>query len=253
MTNCGMFSTVYEPEKFPDPATILQFNRETVLLVNAGTANKCGGGKEQRSRGERFPLWLATDQEGPFALEVVGPRVDPFSKARSSRSRRKWARSSGWEPLHSARFHPAPPAGFALICVWKAGRHVVSRMAGTSGSFPPPQTACEGKPILNRTGLREIDERYGIDAGPRGRAARWCWPAGSRPKSSRHLPAASRSCCWRNRGRWRIRAVSASGPVDSLDGNRDREEHPALAPFPHSGFCDLQLSASSRAGWKRSP
>jgi len=44
----GLFSTLYEPEKFPDPAPILRFNRETVLFIKAGPDRRVLGAGETR-------------------------------------------------------------------------------------------------------------------------------------------------------------------------------------------------------------
>jgi hypothetical protein len=245
---------LYEPAKFPDPGPILQFNRETVLLVDAEIDRRVLAGGEKR----------------PVTISISHYGVQPIDRGRIS-----WEVTSKGQTLQRGvidgiRVKPGEvkPVGTFTLGPYEApsGRRLRLSVRLESAAcrqenqwdfwvFPPAKAGLRGKPMLNLTGVKQLDDRYGLQGRDKtARSAR----APADPELSVGAPRLILANRWTPevadqlaRGRTvlllaeegtlaRPRGFTFWAPWIRSTGTFI-EDHPALVDFPHDGFCAYQF------------
>jgi hypothetical protein len=240
----GIFNLLYEPAKFPDPAPVLQFNRETVLLIDAGI--------DQRV--------LAAGEGKKVTLSVSHYGAEPIDKGRLS-----WEVAAQGQTLQrgtidavQARPGEVKPVGaiplgpYVLPTARKLRLSVRLESAACRQEnhwdfwvFPAAKGGLRGKPMLNLTGVKQLDIRYGLQPASKPAqsadsprlilANRWTAEvAGHLARGRTVLLLAEEGTLARPRG------FTFFAPWIRSTGTFI-ENHPALGDFPHDGFCDNQF------------
>ncbi len=240
MTFFGMFSSVYEPEKYPDPVPIRQFTDETVLLIDSGVGDRVFRAGETKK----------------IALSISHYGSKPISKGRIS-----WCLKAGDETVQQGTTGPvqAEPGevkqiGQITLGPDQSGRARRLRLHVRLESdacrqqnqwdfwvFPAGKRDLRDSHILNLTDLKELDERYGVNPKEAWEQARLVLTDRLTPKVADHL-------C-------RGKTVLLLAEKEALARPRKQsfwaewirstgtfiEPHPALAGFPNDGFCAYQF------------
>jgi hypothetical protein len=260
----GLFSTVYEPEKFPDPAPILRFNRETVLFINAGP--------DQRvlAAGEARTVAVGLSHYGPQAIrdghlrwqikagtgtqaEGVIPGLSVEVAQASSVPSDSRIQAEGVIPGLSVEVGEVKEIGLVPLGPYDFDRaekltlsvRLESEVCRQENEwdfwvFPARKHDFAGRGLVNLTGRPELDERYAVAPRPLEEArlilasrmtgdvleALTAGGAAVLLTESEALARPLRFTYWPD---W-IRQI----------GNLI-ETHPALADFPHDGFCAFQF------------
>jgi len=242
----GMFSTVYEPEKYPDPGPILRFNRETVLFTGAEPNGRVlGAGEEKRvsvgiSHYGREPIrdgrlcWqVETDGSEQAAGVVDLPTVEIGD-----------VKEIAAVELGPYDFGRAEKLTLSVRLESEACRQ---ENAWDFWTFPARKTDFAGRGIANLTGVEELSVRYAVEAHPleqasvviasqlTGEVLQYLSDGGAVVllSESGTLARPLRFTYW---AEW-IRQV----------GNFV-EMHPAMSEFPHDGFCSFQFFRLFRLG-----
>jgi len=239
----GIFNLLYEPAKFPHPAPLLMFNRETVLLVDAGI--------DQRvlAKGEKKKITVSISHYGAERIEngVLSWEVKEPGRAVCQ------------GVIDSIRANPGEvkPLGSVTLGPYEApsGRRLRFHVRLESAAcrqenqwdfwvMPAAKPDLRGRPILNLTGVKELDERYRTRAGAGGSVV-----PPPRVVLAKRLSADVQS------------HLDQGGTVVLLaeEGTLARprrftfwaqwirstgtfiEDHPALGGFSHDGFCAYQF------------
>jgi hypothetical protein len=277
MTTYGMFNTVYEPDKFPTPEPVLQFNRETVLLVDAGPADRVVESGKTRNVQLSISHYGAQPIVGGHALWTL-------------QSGDKIVRQGAIEPIGAGVGEVKLLGTIALLCpalpmnpsagstpansAATAVSAVESRSLAASESIEPSVSglaqrlrllvrlesdACRqenqwdfwafpaitgdlrGQPIVNRTGLKELDARYGIDANRPVEQARLVLANRATPEVMEDLSQGRSVLLLAEQGVLAHPGGFSFWPPYIRTSAAVIEEHPTLARFPHDGFCDFQF------------
>jgi hypothetical protein len=240
MTTYGMFSTVYEAEKFPDPAPILQFNRETVLLIDSSI--------EQRV--------LTADEANEMML-----RISHYGQRPIRDGRLVWETTSDLETLQRGTIQPiqidvgqVEPIGPITMgpCSFEQARRV--RLAVRLESETCRQTNHwdfwvfpAGKPsehvcgVVNQTGLKELDDRYGLRSEESKDQRRLFLATRLIPELIHRLRAGDTVVLLADKDALARPARLTFWPQWIRSTGTFIEEHPALKYFPHDGFCAYQF------------
>jgi len=240
MTTYGIFNTLYEPEKFPDPQPLLEFNRETVLLMN-------------QTLGQRV---LSTGETRQASLAVSHYGTQPVSDGTLF-----WELRAGDTVLQEGRIDAV---AVRVGEVKPLGNITLGPVAATQGQhlelavrlesiacrqtnhwdfwvFPRQKDALPAVRMINLTGLKSLDERYDIAAEATWAQADVAIVAGPTVEALQQAAAG--------------KTLVVLPPPESLARPRAMtfwpgwiqsigtwiETHPALRDFPHEGFCSLQF------------
>ena len=181
----GIFNLLYEPAKFPDPAPLLTFNRETVLLVDTSIDQRVLAEGEKRRIAVSISHYGAKSvDEGSLVVggEGAGPdcppgrdRLDPGQSGRGQAHRQRDAGTLRSIIGRRLRFH-----------VRLESAACTQENQWDFWVMPAAKPGLRGRPILNLTGVKELDERYRPRQATVARSCRrrgWSSPTGSRPKS----------------------------------------------------------------------
>ena len=240
MTTYGMFNTLYEPEKFPDPAPILEFNRETVLLnrdAPRARVLEAGRPKEvalaishygrQPIRGGRV-AWEVRSAEKVVGQGVIAPVEVNVGEVK---------------PIGAATLGPLKPAqGERLRLVVRLESEACRQTNHWDyWVFPARKPGAGQVRLMNLTGSKAVDDRYGVDP-------KVSWDQAAVVLSRRLTPEIVQRV---SRGKSlvlladgealaRPRAIGFyPGWIQSVGTWIER--HPALDGLPHDGFCAHQF------------
>jgi hypothetical protein len=236
----GIFSSLYEPEKFPEPGPILQFNSPTVVLADAGVDRRV----------------LAAGESRPVAIKVSHYGAQPITGGRLS-----WKACDANQVLQKGTLDSielgcgaVQPVGMITLGPFRpdAARRIRLHVRLESKAavqenhwdfwvFPSGRPGLQGRPIVNRTGQKLLDQRYAIDP--------------KRPSDQTRLVLANRLTQEGLDDLARGRTVLLLAEQGALARPRPfsfwaewirstgtfLEDHPALAHFPHDGFCAYQF------------
>ena len=240
MTTYGMFSTVYEPEKFPDPAPILQFNRETVLLIDSTVDRRV----------------LAVDQENEVTL-----RISHYGQRPIRDGRLVWEVTSDGESLQRGTIQPVQmevgqvkPIGTLTLGPYSFERARRVRLAVRLESEACRQTNqwdfwafTASRPNLqvhgveNLTSLAELDDRYGLGATDSKDAGRVILASRLSTELTQRIVAGETVVLLAN-GDTLVRPQQLTfWPQWIRSTGTFIEDHPALNDFPHESFCAYQF------------
>jgi len=250
----GIFSLLYEPAKFPDPAPIQQFNSESVLLIDAGIDQRVLAPGEAK----RVGVVLSHYGQEPIDQGVVAWEV---------KSQGQILQRGAIESIR-AKVGDVKPVGTITLGPFDppSGRKVRLNVRLESAAcrqenewdfwvFPAVRPSLRGKPILNLTGLGQIDERYALGGktpGPRpaGVAADRAAPADSprvilarrwTPEVAGHLARGRSVVLLADEGVLaRARGFTFFAPWIRSTGTFI-ERHPVADAFPHDGYCAMQF------------
>ena len=232
----GIFSTLYEPEKFPDPDPILRFNGQTALFISAGPGDRV----------------VAHDRAKAVSIGISHYGEKPIRDGRLL-----WRIVSGGRTVEQGSVAPvAVDVGEVTLVAelavgpyeWAEARKLTLRAHLESGAarqqnawdlwtFPAKSPRAGSVPAINLTRAPELDGRYGAGSGPDAVviADRLTDEIVSRVRDGGSLvlvvgdDALARPTQFTYWAEW-IRSV----------GNFV-EDHPALRGFPHDGFCAYQF------------
>ncbi len=236
----GIFNLLYEPAKFPDPAAFLPFNRETVLLLDAGP--------EQRV--------LAAGEPKKVTLSISHYGIRPIENGKLFWEVREQGQilQRGVQESIQVRPGEVKPLGVATLgpCEAASGRTVrlharlespTCRQENQWDLWVMPRSRRDllGKPLVNLTGVKEIDQRYAISAAPASPLPRVVLANRLTPEVEGHLTQGRTVLLLAEEGTLaRARRFTFWAPWIRSTGTYI-EDHPAVAGFPHRGFCSYQF------------
>jgi len=240
MTTYGMFSTAYEPEKFPDPAPIRQFNRETVLLIDSNV--------DQRV--------LAAEEENEVTL-----RVSHYGQRLIRDGRLVWEATSDGAALQRGTIQPiqmevgqVKPSGTLTLGPYSFEQARRVRLAVRLESeachqtnqwdfwaFPASRPNLQVGGVENLTGLAELDGRYGLGAAESKDARRVILATRLSTELIQRIVAGETVVLLAD-GDALVRPQQLTfWPQWIRSTGTSIEDHPALNGFPHDGFCAYQF------------
>ena len=240
MTTYGIFSTVYEPEKFPDPEPILRFNRETVLLCNAGTHARV--------------LESGCSREIVISISHYGGR--PIRDGRLT-----WTATAGdrvlqqdsIEHIEAETGEVKPIAAVTLGPFdFEEARRVCLNVALESETcrqengwdfwvFPAKRPGFDPKSVVNRTSIDALNARYDVAPDASLDTAQLVLADRMTPEVLDYLREGGRVLlCTEKGGLVRSQGFSF-WPQWIRSTGTVIEDHPALHGFPHDGFCAYQF------------
>lgn len=240
MTTYGMFNTLYEPEKFPDPGPILEFNRETVLLNADGPASRV----------------LAAGQPKPVALAISHYGRQPirgWSVAWEVRSQDKVlsqgviapveADVGAVKPLGSITLGPFQPRGGERLRLVVRLESEACRQANhwDYWVFPARKNAAGQVRLLNLTGVKAVDQRYGAEPNETWERAAVVLARRLTPEIVERVAGGKTLVLLAdNDALVRPREIGFyPGWIQSVGTWIER--HPALNELAHDGFCSYQF------------
>jgi hypothetical protein len=155
----GILNAFYEPEKFPDPKPILQFNRETVILMSAGGADRVLAANETK------PLAFSISHYGPKAVKdgklvwklTDGARVVQEGAIGGVNVAPGEVREVGRIALAADNVKQAAKL---VLSARLASAAVEQENAWDFWAFPAKKRDFTGSGVANLTGLRVLDARY---------------------------------------------------------------------------------------------
>ena len=163
MTTYGIFSTVYEPEKFPDPEPILRFNRETVLLCNAGThARVLESGCSREIVISISHYGWAADSRRPTDLDRDRRRSGPATGQYRAYRGRNGARSNRSPPSRSVRSISKRLADEVCLNVALESETCRQENGWDFWVFPAKRPGFDPKSVVNRTSIDALNARYDV-------------------------------------------------------------------------------------------
>lgn len=239
MTWRGMFSTVYEPEKFPDPGRILQFNRETVLLINADVDAR---------------VFLA-GQERDVVLSVSHCGSAPLRDAQLQwelRWKGQTLRSGAVEKINAGVGDLKPVASVKLGPVWpKEPRAVRLHVRLQSETFQqenqwdfwvfPAQKKINTADVSSLVDEEHLRARYSFKKGLSLKDSRVALTDRLTPEVIDYAVKGGSVVFISEAGGFRRSQALRFWPPALRTSGTYVENHPALGDFPHDGFCSLQF------------
>lgn len=236
----GILNLLYQPSKFPNPATLRQFNDATVLLIDRNIDQRVMAAEDVCG----VPLRISHFGAQPIAggkvdwQAVVGDRV-----LNSGRIEGIEAQSGDLKPIGTITLGPYHLPSACRIRLNVVLQDSIQRCENGWDFwwFPSSDTNLRGKPIRNLTGSSEIDDRYGLrDAKPSAErplvlATRLTADVMAHLSQGGNLLLLAEQGTLlkpQNLGFWPpwIRATSTC-----------IERHPVFDGFPHDGFCAYQF------------
>ena len=236
----GIFSSLYEPDKFPEPGPILQFNSPTVILADAGVDRRVFVAGESR------PVTITVSHYG--AQQITGGRLS-WKACVGNRVLQEGALDSielncgAVRPIGTITLGPFQlNAGRRIrLQARLESKAVVQENHWDFWVFPTGQTGLQGKPILNRTGQKLLDQRYAIDPKRDSDQARLVLANRLTPEVLNDLACGRTVLLLAEQGAL-VRPCPFSFWAEWIRSTGTfLEDHPALAHFPHDGFCAYQF------------
>lgn len=235
----GIFSTVYEPEKFPDPRPVLRFNRDTVLLIDAPAEQRILAADESRS----VTVTLSHYGEKPISDGRLSWRVDASDVVRQQ----------GTIDLPCVATGEVRPIGTVTLGPYRPeiGERLRLRVELTSSScrqenewdfwvFPARKRGLAGGSIVNLTASRAIDERY--TAGPAlSQQTQLVVTNRLSAQALDYLKQGGTVILLAEKGALACPKAFSFWPQWIRSTGTFVEKHPALDGFPHEGFCAFQF------------
>ena len=236
----GILSSLYEPEKFPEPGPILQFNSPTVILADAGVDRRV------LAAGERRSVTLTVSHYG--AQPITGGRLswkvcDADQVLQQGTLDSVELNCGAVQPIGTIILGPwQPDVGRRIrLYVQLESKATVQKNHWDFWVFPDGRPGLKNQPILNRTGRESLDRRYAVDP--------------KRPSERARLVLADRLTSEVLDDLDRGRTVLLLAEQGALARPRPfsfwaeyirstgtfLEDHPALAQLPHEGFCAYQF------------
>lgn len=240
MTTYGMFNTLYEAEKFPDPAPILEFNRETVLLNSDGPEARVLEGGQPKQVG------LAISHYGrqPIRDGRVAWEVHSQGKVVGRGAIAPLAADVGSvKPIGTIALGPFQPRGGERLRLVVRLESDVCRQSNhwDYWVFPARKPGVGQVRLMNLTGAKAVDERYGA-------AGKISWDQASVVLARRFTPQLLQHVAGGktlvlladNEALIRPREIGFyPGWIQSV--GTWIEPHPALDSLEHDGFCAHQF------------
>ncbi|MCW5982030.1 MAG: hypothetical protein KIT09_28350 [Bryobacteraceae bacterium] len=241
MTCYGMFSTVYEPEKFPDPAPILRFNRETVLSIDAGPIGRA----------------LSSDQPEDVALIV-----SHFGEAPIQGGRLAWQVAAGQDQLlggvvedlrvaigevkqiaalRLGPFNLAEPGRIELRARLESSVCVQDN-AWDFWVFPAGGLRPDARGVASLLADPTVARRYGLDSGLSLGEARAVIADRMTPSVLDYIAGGGLVVLLAGAGALQRTQPIAFWPPWIRSSGTWIEDHPLISGFPHDGFCAYQFA-----------
>ena len=156
----GILNAFYEPEKFPDPKPFMQFNRETVILMSAGGADRVLGANETK------PLAFSISHYGSKAVKdgkliwklSDGARTVQEGIIEGVNIASGEVREVGRIALAAGNVEQATKL---VLSVRLESSVVEQDNAWDFWAFPAKKRDFTGSGVANLTGLPELDARFG--------------------------------------------------------------------------------------------
>jgi len=239
MNPLGIFSVLYQPEKFPDPAPILRFNRETVLLMDAAPDRRTlAAGSRQEVALSVSHYGTEAVRDGTVEWEVRGDGL-PTSRGAIPVPLLEVGQVAQVGSLTLGPWEPAVAAKVTLSARLES-EACQQENEWSFWAFPARKRDFAGSGVVNLTGAAELSGRYGAaDAGLQG--ARVVLAERLTPEVTAYLGRGgtvvllteggglARPLCFTYWAPW-IRRIG-----NVVEG------HPAVAAFPNDGFCGFQF------------
>jgi len=239
MNSCGIFDVLCRPDKFPDPAPVLRFNRETVLLVDVELGQRVLSPGTAREAGLIVPHYGSEAiRDGVVEWEVAGEGVP----AARGEIRLPQVEVGSVERVGSVTLGPWQPD-----CGRKVRLSVRLRSAACEQSnewdfwvFPARKRDFEGSGVVNLTGLGEVTRRYETrEAGLAG--AKVVLETGLTPEVAEYVAGGGRAVLLTERGGLARPLHFTYWPAWIRRIGNVVDDHPAVRAFPSDGFCGFQL------------
>ena len=240
MPTFGIFNTLYEPEKFPDPAPIVQFNRETVLLNRDGPWERV----------------LAAGQPKQTTLAISHYGEQPIHNGRVV-----WTVQAGPQTLAQGVLAPVEvkvgevkPIGEITLGPFPLSRaehfrlvvHLDSEACQQTNHwdywvFPAKNPDLGPVRIKNLTGSKTLDARYAVEPNISWEQAEVVL-ARRLTKQIAHQVASGKSLILLPDGQALARPRGIGFYANWIQSvGTWIEPHPALDGMPHDGFCAYQF------------
>lgn len=236
----GIVSSLYEADKFPEPGPILEFNGPTVVLADASPDRRV----------------LPAGESRPVEITVSHYGVQPITGGRLS-----WKAIDANHVLQQGTLDPValdcgavrPVGTIALgpfqpdtgrrvrLHVRLEAKAVVQENHWDFWVFPAGRPGLQDKPIVNRTGQKSLDRRYAIDPQRPLEQPGVVLANRLTPEVLDDLARGRTVLLLAERG-----ALARPRPFSFwAEWIRSKgtfvEDHPAMAHFPHDGFCAYQF------------
>ncbi len=249
MTTYGIFNTLYEPEKFPDPAPLLEFNRETVLLNQDGPGARvfeAGQAKrvvlaishygQQPIRGGRL-VWEVRSKDKVVAQGEIAP-VE--------------AEVGAVKPIGTVTLGPVQPLGGDRLRLVVRLESEACRQTNhwDYWVFPARKPGAGQVRLMNLTGSKAVDERYGVDPKVSWDEAAVVLARRLTPEIAQRVAQGKALVLVADEKAFiRPRAIAFyPGWIQSV--GTWIEQHPALEGMTHDGFCAHQFYRLFGSGLK---
>ncbi len=237
----GMFNLLYEPAKFPDPAPILHCNSETVLLIDAGPEQRVlphGASKNVGLSISHYGVRPIHDGKLRWEVQTQGQVVQQGMQDSIQVS------PGELKPLATVALGPCE---FPVGCRLRLHVRLESAACCQENNWdfwfvPTPRRDWSERPLVNLTGVKELDPPHAVPADAS------LSPPGQVVLANRltadvenHLARGNTVLLLAEDGTLaRPRRFTFWAPWIRSTGTYI-EEHPALAGFPHEGFCSYQF------------
>jgi hypothetical protein len=260
VTSYGVLDMLYQPEKFPDPAWFRQFNRETVLLIDADTDQRVLAAGEERSlRVSLSHFGTARVQRGELRWRL-GDSQRTLSQGRLPEVTAEPARITPLGEIALGPVETTVPLALTLSLELRSEACSQSNQWQFWASPAERATRPAGR-IANLTGEERLDRRYG-SAGDRSlegaalalatavtpELLAWVEGGGSAILLERNEPASAVTrpgVPWGSftapSGLLRHPGAVSYWPLWLRCDVQVVEPHPALGDFPHEGYCGPQF------------
>jgi hypothetical protein len=237
----GILNAFYEPEKFPDPKPFLQFNRETVILISAGGADRVLGANETK------PLALSISHYGPKAVKggkliwklSDGARVVQEGIIEGVNIASGEVREVGRIALAAGNVEQAAKLVLTTRLVSSA---VEQENAWDFWAFPAKKRDFTGSGVANLTGLRELDARYAAGVSIEPAKTRVVIAETLTPEALEFVNAGGSAILLTESGTIQKPIIMPqfwASPLRSV--GYVVEDAPAMKDFPHDGTFSLQF------------
>ena len=239
MNSCGILDALYRPEKFPDPAPILRFNRETVLLVDADSSQRVVAAGSRRDVAQSVSHYGTEPiKDGVVEWELKGEGL-PTSRGtiRVPLLTVGQVAQVGAIPLG-----PWEPAAATKVTLSARLESAACRQenAWDFWVFPARKRDFTGSGVVNLTGVNELTDRYAAaSTGLPG--ARLALSETLTPQLLDYLAAGGAVVLLTESGGLKRPLPFTYWPAWIRRLGNYIEDHPAVAAFPNDGFCAFQF------------
>jgi len=236
----GLLNAFYEPEKFPDPKPFLQFNHETVILINAGSSDRILGANEMK------PMAFSISHYGPKPVKDGkliwklndGPRTMQEGIIEGVNLASGDVREIGSITLAPGDVQRASKL---VLSVRLESSVVEQDNAWDFWAFPAKKRDFTGSGVANLTGLSELDARFGNSTIEPGKT-RVVIAETLSPESLEFVNAGGTAILLTESGTIQKPIIMPqfwASPLRSV--GYVVEDAPAMKGFPHDGTFSLQF------------